>query len=321
MSEPNPSTRVGIAAEVAVVTALVAALIAAGDGVARLGGDWSSVGALVAGGGLLVAPLVAARWRHLVGDVLAVDPPLTRAIAAGLLASLVILPLFAGAYDVLQTRWLGHRRGHGVGLESAGWQVQGPPPRGEGWVAIGEGRDGLVVENRTAMTVTVVTREPQVVRPRQRALLPWEMADGARIVDATGREVTLLGGSAAVALPQPLQLSRGLGWLLTLLLSQLAAVALPEELCFRGYVLGRLRTAWPARRRVLGVPFGAAHIGSAALFALVHLVTEPAAHRLLVFFPALVFAWLAERTRSSVSAAVHHACCNVALQVLQRLYG
>ena len=58
----------------------------------------------------------------------------------------------------------------------------------------------------------------------------------------------------------------------------------------------------------------------AALFALVHLVVVPHPGRLLVFFPALVFGWLAERSRGALAPAVHHALCNVVLRMLQRCY-
>ena len=49
--------------------------------------------------------------------------------------------------------------------------------------------------------------------------------------------------------------------------TQLLVVALPEEAFFRGYVLSRLREVWPPRCRLWGVPFGRAHVLSAALFA------------------------------------------------------
>ncbi|MSQ82181.1 MAG: CPBP family intramembrane metalloprotease [Myxococcales bacterium] len=104
------------------------------------------------------------------------------------------------------------------------------------------------------------------------------------------------------------------------MLVQVGAVALPEELFFRGYVLGRLRDQWPAQRQVLGVPFGLAAVISAALFAAVHLVAVPAPFRLLVFFPGLLFGWVALRSGSAISAAVLHALCNVALSILTKMY-
>jgi len=54
---------------------------------------------------------------------------------------------------------------------------------------------------------------------------------------------------------------------------------------------------------------------AAALFALGHLLT-PAPWRLAVFFPALLFAFLRNRTGTIVGAALCHFLCNVWLLVL-----
>ena len=97
---------------------------------------------------------------------------------------------------------------------------------------------------------------------------------------------------------------------------QLLVVALPEEFFYRGYVQTRLRDAWPHGRRVLGARLGPAFWATAALFALGHLaVLQP--WRLAVFFPALLFGWLRERTGTVLGAALFHAVCNLALKVLQ----
>jgi membrane protease YdiL (CAAX protease family) len=101
----------------------------------------------------------------------------------------------------------------------------------------------------------------------------------------------------------------------------LAAIALPEELFFRGYVQGRLAQVLPAGRRILGVQLGLAALLANLGFALVHLVAVPSPHRLLVFFPGLLFAWLRGRSGSAVAAAVCHACCNLALTGAVRSYG
>ena len=54
----------------------------------------------------------------------------------------------------------------------------------------------------------------------------------------------------------------------------------------------------------------------AALFAVGHLLT-PAPWRLAVFFPALLFAFLRNRTRTIVGASICHFLCNVWLLVLE----
>jgi hypothetical protein len=105
-----------------------------------------------------------------------------------------------------------------------------------------------------------------------------------------------------------------------LALSQLVVVAVPEELFFRGYLLERLEQVWPARRRFLGAPVGAALVVSSALFALGHVIVIPNPQRLAVFFPALLFGWMRARTGSIAPGAVFHALCNVLADVLHTSY-
>ena len=86
-----------------------------------------------------------------------------------------------------------------------------------------------------------------------------------------------------------------------------AAVAFSEEFFYRGYMTMRFEE----RLR----PVSAALL-AAALFALGHLLT-PAPWRLAVFFPALLFAFLRNRTRTIVGASICHFLCNVWLLVLR----
>jgi hypothetical protein len=103
---------------------------------------------------------------------------------------------------------------------------------------------------------------------------------------------------------------------LLLALNQLVVVAIPEELFFRGYLLGRLEERWPSRRRLFGAPVGAALLVSSLLFAVGHLVVVPNPQRLAVFFPALVFGWMRARTGSIAAGAAFHALCNLFSDVL-----
>lgn len=101
--------------------------------------------------------------------------------------------------------------------------------------------------------------------------------------------------------------------------TQLVLVGLPEEAMFRGYVQTRLHDAWPPRGTLLGAPV---HLGvlvaQAALFALVHLATEPDAQKLAVFFPGLLFGWL-RAWRGGIGAAMaFHALSNVLAEILVR---
>lgn len=215
-------------AEAAAATALVAVALAVADLTASLGRWGVELGGVLTMAAMIGAPLLLARWRGWRGDVLALDPPLARAVALGLLASAAVLPPFLLGYDQWQLRALGHLRG-GAGL----------PP------------------------------------------LTWWMEQSAL---------------------------------------QFAAIALPEELFFRGYLQGRLAQALPAGPRILGATLGPAALLANLAFALVHLVAVPSAHRLLVFFPGLLFAWLRARSGSAVAAAVCHACCNLALAAAVRSY-
>ena len=85
-----------------------------------------------------------------------------------------------------------------------------------------------------------------------------------------------------------------------------AAVALAEEFFYRGYLTLRFE------EKLRPVP---AALLCAALFALGHLLT-PAPFRLAVFFPALLFAFLRNRTGTIVGAALCHFVFNVWLLVL-----
>lgn len=99
-------------------------------------------------------------------------------------------------------------------------------------------------------------------------------------------------------------------------LNQIVVVALPEELFFRGYLMGKLEERWPARVRVLGAPVGWALPVSALLFAFGHFLVDFNPQRLSVFFPGLVFGWMRLRARSLAAGTVFHALCNVLSDVL-----
>jgi membrane protease YdiL (CAAX protease family) len=107
---------------------------------------------------------------------------------------------------------------------------------------------------------------------------------------------------------------------LTSALNQVIVVAIPEELFFRGYLMGRLDERWPPTRRLFGAPVGQALVVSSLLFALGHVMVVPNLQRLAVFFPALVFGWMRARTGSIVAGAVFHALCNLFADVLHTSY-
>jgi membrane protease YdiL (CAAX protease family) len=107
---------------------------------------------------------------------------------------------------------------------------------------------------------------------------------------------------------------------LMLALSQLLVVAIPEELFFRGYLLGRFEERWPSRRRFLGAPVGRPLLLSSALFAVGHLLVDFDLQRLTVFFPGLVFGWMRSRAGNLAAGALFHALCNLFSEVLHTSY-
>jgi membrane protease YdiL (CAAX protease family) len=101
-------------------------------------------------------------------------------------------------------------------------------------------------------------------------------------------------------------------------LTHLIVVALPEELFYRGYLLGALEGRWPSGVRVLSVTIGPALLLSSVLFAFGHALVDLDPGRFAVFFPSLAFAWLRQRTGSIAAGAFFHAACNVWIDTLAR---
>jgi membrane protease YdiL (CAAX protease family) len=101
-----------------------------------------------------------------------------------------------------------------------------------------------------------------------------------------------------------------------LALSQIVVVAVPEELFFRGYLLGRLEERWPSTRVLFGARVGWPLLVSSALFAAGHVLVDFDVQRLAVFFPALAFGWMRARTGSIAAGALFHALCNLLSEVL-----
>jgi hypothetical protein len=104
------------------------------------------------------------------------------------------------------------------------------------------------------------------------------------------------------------------------LFSQLVVVALPEELFFRGLLLGRLEQALPPSRRVLGGGIGWALVLSALLFALGHVLVDLDPRRFAVFFPGLLFGWMRSATGSIMAGTLCHAAANMTIDTLHRTF-
>lgn len=91
------------------------------------------------------------------------------------------------------------------------------------------------------------------------------------------------------------------------LLTQIFAVALPEEFFYRGFLQSSLQIKLS--------PIVAIIITN-IFFALGHFVGNLDPSRLLTFFPGLVFSWLVYRYHSLVSAILFHAVFNIVAHVL-----
>ncbi|MFO8070719.1 MAG: CPBP family intramembrane glutamic endopeptidase [Polyangia bacterium] len=104
-------------------------------------------------------------------------------------------------------------------------------------------------------------------------------------------------------------------------LSHLVVVALPEELFYRGYLMGRLDDIFGGRIRLLGARVGWSLPMQAALFALGHFLIDFNPSRLGVFFPALAFGWMRARRGTIVAPVLFHAASNVFMEILRAGYG
>jgi membrane protease YdiL (CAAX protease family) len=97
---------------------------------------------------------------------------------------------------------------------------------------------------------------------------------------------------------------------------QLVVVALPEELFFRGFLLGLLERRFPPKRRILGGGVGLALVISAAMFALIHLPKDGDPRALATFFPGLLFGWMRSSTGSIMASTLTHAGSNILIRFL-----
>jgi membrane protease YdiL (CAAX protease family) len=109
-------------------------------------------------------------------------------------------------------------------------------------------------------------------------------------------------------------------WFLGVAATHTLGVALPEETFYRGYLQPHLEARLPPALRVFGVNIGRAAVLTAFLFAVGHFLGEWNPLRLGPFFPALVFAWQRNATRSVAGAIAFHALCNTIGEVLFSLY-
>ena len=277
----------------------------------------------------------------------------------GLGTVLLVFPLFIGGFHLAYTTLL-DRPVDWSGTHLLRWSedLEGAPPqpcgRKEASVWTDEGRLWVVAPRDTALAVHLTSADGPVVHARELRCLtrptlgPELMPDAKGVfhpprgtglfVDLGPRhhfDLKILGATAEVPAPEirlgraavggpddgHLSSSRDLWWLLAYLVIHLGLVAYPEESFFRGYLLPRLDAFYGTPRRLFGVAVGWGLPLSSLAFALLHPILIPGPHRLLVFFPALLFGWLARRQGSLGAAILVHALSNVCLAIVSRMYG
>lgn len=94
-------------------------------------------------------------------------------------------------------------------------------------------------------------------------------------------------------------------------LFQFLLVAIPEEFFYRGYMQTMFNRIWGKPARLLGTAVGWALPFTCFLFALSHSMIVLRWWHFSIFFPALAFGWLREKTGAITAGALFHALCNV----------
>ncbi len=105
-----------------------------------------------------------------------------------------------------------------------------------------------------------------------------------------------------------------------MMLVQLILVALPEEFFFRGYLQSAMNGIFPKKRRFLGAQFGWGLIVTALVFAFAHTIVTYQWWHFAIFFPALVFGWMRERTGNILAPTLFHAASNLVMDWFVRCY-
>jgi membrane protease YdiL (CAAX protease family) len=105
-----------------------------------------------------------------------------------------------------------------------------------------------------------------------------------------------------------------------MILFQLFLVALPEEFYFRGYFQSGMNLVIQRRWNFLGAQLGWGWIITAAVFALAHSIIFFQWWHFAIFFPALVFGYLREKTGSITAPIVFHALSNILMSWFARCY-
>jgi membrane protease YdiL (CAAX protease family) len=106
----------------------------------------------------------------------------------------------------------------------------------------------------------------------------------------------------------------------SMILYQLLLVALPEEFYFRGYFQSAMNSIIRPRWSFLGARLGWSWIITAVVFAIAHSIIFYQWWHFAIFFPALVFGYLRERTGSITAPIIFHALSNILINWFSRCY-
>ncbi len=101
---------------------------------------------------------------------------------------------------------------------------------------------------------------------------------------------------------------------------QLIIVALPEEVFFRGYVQSSLNLIFPRKWRLFGVNFGWGLLITALVFAFAHSLIALEWWHFAIFFPALLFGYVREKTGTVTAPILLHALSNILMYILTYTY-
>ena len=108
--------------------------------------------------------------------------------------------------------------------------------------------------------------------------------------------------------------------LFNIMIVQLLVVALPEEFYFRGYFQSAMDTIFVKRWNVLGARLGWGWLLTAIIFAFAHTLITYKWWHFSIFFPALVFGYLRERTGLVIAPTLFHAASNILMNWFSRCY-
>jgi hypothetical protein len=162
-----------------------------------------------------------------------------------------------------------------------------------------------IKDSNTPITLTLNEAEPPHGPPESLRLRIDGESDQHLYLGPTQRDVG-----------QSHSLDRNLNWIWLWFLTQLIVIALPEEYFYRGYLQTRLGECLKQTERS-GAIFGISYqnVAASTLFAIGHLAVPINGsilfNRLSVFFPAIAFGWLRERTDNISGAVIYHAGCNM----------